>query len=131
MTGLLKQPVTGRDLDWPSDACTRLQEGGRQYRGICLPVTAVTQRVSTHTLPHVVSEWDSLALPKQSRAPTNGAEMDAAMMDLLRQTLTAAVQGATRLAGPDPRLQRSTKMTADDRPEAYLEVFEAMATSAG
>ncbi|MGH0161370.1 UNVERIFIED_CONTAM: hypothetical protein FKN15_041087 [Acipenser sinensis] len=55
----------------------------------------------------------------------------AAMMDLLRQTLTAAVQGAVRPAGPDPRLQRPTKMTAEDRPEAYLEVFEAMATSAG
>ncbi|XP_058858926.1 SCAN domain-containing protein 1-like [Acipenser ruthenus] len=55
----------------------------------------------------------------------------AAMMDLLRQTLTAAVQGAARPAGPDPRLQRPTKMTAEDKPEAYLEVFEAMATSAG
>ncbi|MGH0128238.1 UNVERIFIED_CONTAM: hypothetical protein FKN15_033794 [Acipenser sinensis] len=53
------------------------------------------------------------------------------MMDLLRQTLTAAVQGAARPAAPDPLLQRPTKMTAEDRPEAYLEVFEAMATSAG
>ncbi|MGH0136583.1 UNVERIFIED_CONTAM: hypothetical protein FKN15_038695 [Acipenser sinensis] len=35
----------------------------------------------------------------------------AAMMDLLRQTLTAVVQGAARPAGPDPRLQRPTKMT--------------------
>ncbi|MGH0141016.1 UNVERIFIED_CONTAM: hypothetical protein FKN15_021414 [Acipenser sinensis] len=55
----------------------------------------------------------------------------AAMMDLLRQTLTAAVQGAARPTGPDPCLQRPTKMTAEDRPEAYLEVFEALAISAG
>ncbi|MGH0121255.1 UNVERIFIED_CONTAM: hypothetical protein FKN15_074828 [Acipenser sinensis] len=45
----------------------------------------------------------------------------AAMMDLLRQTLTAAVQGAARTAAPDPQLLRPTKMTAEDRPEAYLE----------
>ncbi|MGH0143412.1 UNVERIFIED_CONTAM: hypothetical protein FKN15_016743 [Acipenser sinensis] len=54
-----------------------------------------------------------------------------AMMDLLRQTLTAAVQGAARPAALDPQLLRPTKMTAEDRPEAYLEVFEAMATLAG
>ncbi|MGH0153339.1 UNVERIFIED_CONTAM: hypothetical protein FKN15_028542 [Acipenser sinensis] len=54
-----------------------------------------------------------------------------AMMNLLRQTLTAAVQGAARPAALDPQLLRLTKMTAEDRPEAYLEVFEAMATSAG
>ncbi|MGH0156509.1 UNVERIFIED_CONTAM: hypothetical protein FKN15_031599 [Acipenser sinensis] len=68
---------------------------------------AARPAVNTRTLPHVVLEWDSLALPKQSSAPTNGEEMDAvqfaAMMDLLRQTLTAAVQGAARPAGPDPR----------------------------
>ncbi|MGH0120082.1 UNVERIFIED_CONTAM: hypothetical protein FKN15_062772 [Acipenser sinensis] len=55
----------------------------------------------------------------------------AATMDLLCQTLTATVQGAARPAGPDPRLQRPTKMTAEDQPEAYLEVYEPMPTSAG
>ncbi|MGH0175358.1 UNVERIFIED_CONTAM: hypothetical protein FKN15_070407 [Acipenser sinensis] len=53
------------------------------------------------------------------------------MMNLLRQTLTAAMQGVARPAGPDPWLMRPTKMTAEDRPEAYLEVFEALATAAG
>ncbi|MGH0155611.1 UNVERIFIED_CONTAM: hypothetical protein FKN15_029391 [Acipenser sinensis] len=55
----------------------------------------------------------------------------AEMLDLLRQTLTAVAQGSAGPAGPDPRLMRPTKMTAEDRPEAYLEVFEALATSAG
>ncbi|MGH0182216.1 UNVERIFIED_CONTAM: hypothetical protein FKN15_018295 [Acipenser sinensis] len=55
----------------------------------------------------------------------------AEMLDLLRQTLTAVAQGSARPAGPDPQLMRPTKMTAEDRPEAYLEVFEALATSAG
>ncbi|MGH0138704.1 UNVERIFIED_CONTAM: hypothetical protein FKN15_067065 [Acipenser sinensis] len=55
----------------------------------------------------------------------------AEMLDLLRQTLTAVAQGSTGPAGPDPGLMRPTKMTAEDRPEAYLEVFEALATSAG
>ncbi|MGH0162901.1 UNVERIFIED_CONTAM: hypothetical protein FKN15_043571 [Acipenser sinensis] len=59
------------------------------------------------------------------------ASQFAEMMNLLRQTLTAAVQGVARPTGPDPRLMRPTKMTAEDRPEAYLEVFEALATSAG
>ncbi|MGH0125551.1 UNVERIFIED_CONTAM: hypothetical protein FKN15_043019 [Acipenser sinensis] len=67
-------------------------------------------------------------------AHKNGAEMDAtlfaAMMDLLRRTLTVAVQGAARPAGPAHRLQRPTKMTAEDQPDAYLEVFEVLATSA-
>ncbi|MGH0150207.1 UNVERIFIED_CONTAM: hypothetical protein FKN15_017633 [Acipenser sinensis] len=53
-----------------------------------------------------------------------------AMMVLLRQTLTAAMQGGARTAGPDLRLQRLTKMMAEDQPEAYLEVFKVMATSA-
>ncbi|MGH0136790.1 UNVERIFIED_CONTAM: hypothetical protein FKN15_062798 [Acipenser sinensis] len=52
-------------------------------------------------------------------------------MDLLRETLTAVMQGSARAAGPDLGLQQPTKMTAEDRPEAYLEVFEAMAISAG
>ncbi|MGH0166504.1 UNVERIFIED_CONTAM: hypothetical protein FKN15_000334 [Acipenser sinensis] len=55
----------------------------------------------------------------------------AEMLDLLRQTLTAVAQGSAGPAGPDPRLMRATKMTAEDRPDAYLEVFEALATSAG
>ncbi|MGH0180265.1 UNVERIFIED_CONTAM: hypothetical protein FKN15_003795 [Acipenser sinensis] len=55
----------------------------------------------------------------------------AAIMDLLRQTLTEIGQGSVRAAAPDPMLQRPTKMTAEDRPDAYLEVFEGMAISAG
>ncbi|MGH0123662.1 UNVERIFIED_CONTAM: hypothetical protein FKN15_006617 [Acipenser sinensis] len=44
----------------------------------------------------------------------------AEMLDLLRQTLTAVAQGSAGPAGPDPQLM-PTKMTAEDRPEAYLE----------
>ncbi|MGH0143285.1 UNVERIFIED_CONTAM: hypothetical protein FKN15_040271 [Acipenser sinensis] len=83
-------------------------------------------------LPHVVLEVGFTGTAHKNQ---KGAEVDAtqfaAMMDLLSQTLTAAGQGAARPMEPDPRLQRLTKVTAEDRPEAYLEVFEAMATSAG
>ncbi|MGH0154831.1 UNVERIFIED_CONTAM: hypothetical protein FKN15_046588 [Acipenser sinensis] len=44
----------------------------------------------------------------------------AEMLDLLRQTLTAVAQVSAGPAGPDPQLMRPTKMTAEDRPEAYL-----------
>ncbi|MGH0118201.1 UNVERIFIED_CONTAM: hypothetical protein FKN15_050796 [Acipenser sinensis] len=37
----------------------------------------------------------------------------AEMLDLLRQTLTAVAQGSAGPAGPDPRLMRPTKMTAE------------------
>ncbi|XP_058866626.1 scavenger receptor cysteine-rich type 1 protein M130-like [Acipenser ruthenus] len=46
------------------------------------------------------------------------------MMALLCQTLTAAVQGGTEAAS---RWQQPTKMMAEDRPEAYLRLFEALA----
>ncbi|MGH0135615.1 UNVERIFIED_CONTAM: hypothetical protein FKN15_058220 [Acipenser sinensis] len=50
----------------------------------------------------------------------------AEMLDLLRQTLTAVAQGSAGPAGPDPQLMRPTKMTAEDRPEAYLEKLKSM-----
>ncbi|RXM29493.1 Protein 5NUC [Acipenser ruthenus] len=54
----------------------------------------------------------------------------AAMMDLLCLTLTVAVHGGVKAPGSDPRLQQPIKMMAKDHPEAYLDVFEAMAISA-
>ncbi|MGH0130366.1 UNVERIFIED_CONTAM: hypothetical protein FKN15_042275 [Acipenser sinensis] len=76
-------------------------------------------------------KWDSLALPTQSSAKP-GSRMDpqqfTIFMDLLRETLTAVMQGSARAAGPDLGLQQPTKMTAEDRPEAYLEnMSDAMA----
>ncbi|MGH0170063.1 UNVERIFIED_CONTAM: hypothetical protein FKN15_058194 [Acipenser sinensis] len=46
------------------------------------------------------------------------------MMTLLHQTLTAVVQGGT---GAASRWQQPTKMMAEDRLEAYLRLFEALA----
>ncbi|MGH0179056.1 UNVERIFIED_CONTAM: hypothetical protein FKN15_000658 [Acipenser sinensis] len=75
------------------------------------------------------SKWkfNRTAFLQQSSTIQRNLEQFAAMMDLLRQTLTAAVQGGARDVGPNPRLQRPTKMIAEDRPEAYLDIFEALA----